>query len=318
MLFFKSLLSFILIYINFVVNENMEFHLAPLLNWTCWAFRASARGATDSYSEMIEIKDILGDTNRGIAFMDFYPIPDQRQWIQVLCNSPKLMSHLPKKLTEVRQNNPERAHIFGVNLNAGCPSPEIMNSGEGAALFQNPERIINMIKAFLGEKESHPFQVSVKFRLGQTLDDVRQNKFMVILEGLQNLDDPRISASVVNFKYASQTSMEPERWEMLEVVLDAKTPVILNGGITQPKDLEQIRARVPARQRTLLWNQYIKGIMIGRAAQANLDVFRKFLNTQVPTKNEVSWQTFLRQNFALHSPNERISNTLKEKYPFLH
>jgi tRNA-dihydrouridine synthase len=266
---------------------------------------------------MIEIKDILGDTNRGLAFMDFYRIPDQRQWLQVLSNSPKLMSHLPAKLTEIQKTNPNIANIFGVNLNAGCPSPEIMKTGEGAALFQNPERIINMVQAFLGEKESHPFHISVKFRLGETLDDVRQNKFLVILEGLENLDDPRVSASIVNFKYATQTSMEPERWEMLEVVLDAKTPLILNGGISKLKDLEQIRNRIPSRQRVLLWNQYVKGIMMGRAAQENLDIFRTFIKNQQFNKNDITWQTLLKENLKIHPPIERIAQSLKDKYSFL-
>ena len=108
----------------------MEFHLAPMQNISCWAFRASFQGVTDSYSEMIGIDQVLKNSNHAAETMDFYPVPDQRQWLQVITNSPNTIAQLPSHLQQWQSEHPESSALYGVNINAGCPSPEVIRAGK--------------------------------------------------------------------------------------------------------------------------------------------------------------------------------------------
>ena len=97
----------------------MEFHVAPMKDITNWTFRRKCSGATDSYTEMIQLRDILANKVRPMQKLDLRPIEGQHQWIQILTNSPRDMEKLPSCLSSFSKNYPERSHIFGININVG-------------------------------------------------------------------------------------------------------------------------------------------------------------------------------------------------------
>ncbi len=235
----------------------MEFHLAPMQNISCWAFRASFQGVTDSYSEMIGIDQVLKNSNHAAETMDFYPVPDQRQWLQVITNSPNTIAQLPSHLQQWQSEHPESSTLYGVNINAGCPSPEVIRAGEGVGLIKFTARLKHMVQVFLGDLDSHPFHISVKMRLGVNAAEMRHNKFADFLRSLTDIDDPRLSPTILHFKHANQTSAEPERWEFLEVALDAGVPIIINGALSQPSDLHKIQSLLPSRLRGKIWENQI-------------------------------------------------------------
>jgi tRNA-dihydrouridine synthase len=263
---------------------------------------------------MIGIDQVMKLTDHAKETMDFFPISDQRQWLQVITNSPNTISQLPQQLIKFTNEFPDQSNIYGININAGCPSPEIINAGEGAALIKFTSRLKHMISSFLGEIDSHPFHISVKMRLGVNAAEMKQNKFADFLNAISNIDDPRLSPTILHFKHANQTSAEPERWEFLEVALDTGATLIINGGLNSPKDLEKVKRILPNRLRVNVWNEKIRGIMIGREALKNPNVFLKF-QPNLKKDIEYTWNNRIKENIELHRPADRFLSTLSELYP---
>jgi tRNA-dihydrouridine synthase len=290
----------------------MELHLAPLYGISCWAFRATCVGATDSYTEMIDLNPLLGENWANWDPVDTYPIPGQFQWIQILTNNVQRISTFPAKLRQFQQLFPERGAIVGVNINAGCPGPAIIKAGQGAALIKRTTRLLRLIEAFLGPPESHPFKISVKLRLGLNAKEMQLNVFLPFLEALRSRDDPRIFPTIIHFKHAEQSSDELERWELLEVALDAGVPLIINGGIKIPADVDRIQGKLPQRLRIHQWQKGVRGIMIGRASIENPDVFLAFNQENQPTS--VTWKNRLKSNLRLHPPESRFSEYLSKQF----
>jgi tRNA-dihydrouridine synthase len=287
----------------------MQYHLAPLYNISCWAFRAACAGATDSYTEMIDLNPLLGENPTAWDDVDTFNIPHQRQWVQILVNNPVYLAKFPAKLQQFQQLNPDRANIYGININAGCPSPGVIQAGQGAALIKRITRIKKLLDAFLKNPINHTFKISVKLRLGLNLQELNNNIILDTLETIASMEDPRISPPIIHFKHAEQTSEEPERWELLEAILDLQIPIIINGGIMYPKQLNTIKQSLPVRQHEQ-WNKNIKGIMIGRAAMKDLNIFSHFSPKVLP----IQWKTQLQQNLYIHSPATRMMTTLHELY----
>ena len=263
----------------------MEFHLAPLKNISCWAFRAMFHGVTDSYTEMISLKSLIMNKQKAWENVDTFSIPGQRQWLQVLTNNLRDIAKLPRCLSQYYFNNPDRTNIYGVNINAGSPDPEIIAAGEGAALVKRTKRLKELIEAFLEKPDSHSFHVSCKMRLGLNAREMNFNKVRDFLEEIRIIDDPRLSPTIVHFKHVQQTSQEAPHWEFLESILDVGVPIIINGGIGMPKHVDQIRERLKFQYQKS-WNKLISGIMIGRTAIKDPNCFELFNPLQNKKQNE--------------------------------
>ncbi|GAH13361.1 unnamed protein product, partial [marine sediment metagenome] len=109
-------------------------------NISCWAFRALFPEATDSYTEMINLKELVNLKRRAWDNVDTFSINNQRQWVQVLTNNINDISRLPECLEKFCSDNPERANIYGACINACCPDPRVISAGEGAALIKRTKR----------------------------------------------------------------------------------------------------------------------------------------------------------------------------------
>lgn len=252
----------------------MEFHVAPMKNITNWRFRANCQGATDSYSEMIQLFEILKKKPRAMHQLDFREIYGQNQWIQVLTNNPKEMAKLPAILTEISQTDPKRSHFIGVNINLGCPDPHIISAGQGAALIKRRKRIVDMVEAFLTDT-THPYCINLKFRLGMHEQDIQMGVLVDVLNHLSVIEDDRYKPAIIHMKHAKQNSSEPARWEYVSHLLELDQPLILNGDLTCPKDLVKIITSLsPSIQAK--FRVYVKGIMIGRALISNPRLFETF------------------------------------------
>ena len=290
----------------------MELHLAPMKGITCWAFRASVIGATDSYTEYINLKSLLKVDAKGWDNIDTYNIVGQRQWLQILTHDIREISIFPKILKEFCSTNPERAHIYGVNINAGCPDPAVITAGDGAALIKRIRRLKELIQAFIGKPNSHAFQISVKLRLGLNEKEMKYNKILKFLEELKSLEDPRISPPIVHFKHAKQTSKEPPHWELLESLINADVPIIINGSIKEPEDIEQIQKRLSSRSQQS-WDKIISGIMLGREVIRNPECFKQFeKNLRIPEGK--NWNDYFMENLKRHPPKNQFFANFRKFY----
>lgn len=251
----------------------MEVHLAALENISCWAFRSICTGATDSYTGMLSL-NYLGRKNAAWKEIDMFQIKDQRQWIQVATSKEKEIIVFLKKLEEELKNNPSKDNIYGIQLNASCPSPEIIRIGQGPALIKRPTKVTNLLKELLKQGK---FQVGIKVRLGLNPTEVQQRKVLTLFEEIEKIDSPQFSRVTVHFKNAQDRSSTPYDYSLLKEMGFFKIPLIINGGIKSYQDFQQITANLKMKN--------IAGFMVGRAAIQNPDAFIAINNSMNGTKS---------------------------------
>lgn len=276
----------------------MEMHLASMENVTCWAFRKLCKAATDSYTGMISANYLIRRT-KAWKEADFFPIENQRQWLQIVTSKEKECSELLSRLQRELSAFPEKNNLYGIQLNVSCPSPEFVNLGQGAALIKRPGKIKSLIQSLLSQRK---YKISLKIRLGFHSND-KEKGILKVLEALQEIKDPNFSHIVIHFKYANSPSFTPYDYSLLNEICKFNVPIIINGGITSLTDYKKIISPLPK-------NNSIKGFMIGRAALENPDCF----SSSARTKEEIlsEFKAFCEQ----HPPKDIYIKRISELAPW--
>ena len=139
------------------------------------------------------------------------------------------------------------------DLNFGCPAPEILKQGAGAALSRDLGRAWLMAEAM---RAAAPGPLIFKIRA----DEDRGR----LLEFARMLETAGADAIVVHGRTAREKLCRPARWEPIAAVAAAvRVPVIGNGDVGCAVDAERMFAETGCR-----------GVMIGRAAAERPWVFR--------------------------------------------
>ncbi len=241
----------------------MEIHLASMENITCWAFRRVCVGATDSYTGMLSMKNLVLRHNAWNE-VDTYFIPGQRQWIQVNTSKEKECVDFLKRLESHLITNPAKDNVYGLQLNASCPSPEIIKIGQGSALIKRATKVTSLLRELLKQEK---FKVGIKVRLGLNKMEVDKKKLIQLFCEIEKIGDPNLSNVTVHFKHAGQSSRDPYDYSMLREISGFKVPIVVNGGIRTLSDLERLRC-----------GKNVVGLMIARGALENPDCLAEISN----------------------------------------
>ena len=135
----------------------------------------------------------------------------------------------------------------GIDLNLGCPAPEQRRQGAGEMLAGNHEQLCKVLRRL---RKSTELPVSVKIRLGRSLDIIELRSFCLFLEA-EGVDMITIHARLNGEKFCRKP-----RWEAIGAIKDAVSiPVFANGGIFSAADA-----------RKCLELSCADGVMIGRGA----------------------------------------------------
>ncbi len=144
----------------------------------------------------------------------------------------------------------ERLHRLGaqgVDLNLGCPAPQLRRYGAGVFLTADPERVCLLLRTL---RRATSLPVSAKIRLGENLESGRLVDFCRMLEG-EGIDLLTVHARMNSEKFCRRP-----RWECIAPVKAALTvPVLANGGIFSVEDA-----------RKCLHLSGADGLMLGRGA----------------------------------------------------
>lgn len=169
-----------------------------------------------------------------------------------------------------------------IDLNFGCPSPKIINSGNGSALLRDPEASARMIEQLV---KSTILPVTVKMRLGFYDDQMFEQTCI-------NFQNAGIQMLSVHGRTTQQKFSGLSNWDPIYKVKEKLTiPVIGNGDIdSHTAALEKL--------------QNLDGIMIGRAAVKNPWIFAQcraaFKDTPIPEVPELTEQlTFFQKQAHL-------------------
>lgn len=277
----------------------MELHLAPLENVSAWAFRKLFSGATDSYTGMLSLNNLVRRKNTWEE-IDTYPIEGQRQWIQVATSKEKEISAFFRKLEEEIKEHPEKDNIYGIQLNCSCPSPDLIRIGQGPALIKRTAKVCSLVRELL---KQDTYKVGIKLRLGLNETEVKQGKILTLLAELEKIhkENPRFSNVTIHFKHAKQRSSEEYDYGLLDEICSFELPLVINGGIRNLEDIKHLG---------LIGRPNVVGVMIGREAMNNPNCFLEILDGKIEKRD---FNDEFLENCKEHMPKEIYLKTIKEK-----
>ncbi|HEY9855849.1 MAG TPA: tRNA dihydrouridine synthase DusB [Stenomitos sp.] len=143
-----------------------------------------------------------------------------------------------------------------IDINCGCPSPQLVKSGNGAALLKDPSKLAPLYAAV---RRVTTVPMTVKMRIGW--DDTRQTVFEVA----RIAQECGADAVWIHGRTAVQQYSGTADWDVIGAVKAALAiPVIGNGDIFTPQDAQERMRR-----------SGVDAVAIGRGAMGNPWIFRR-------------------------------------------
>mgnify|MGYP000853818078 FL=1 len=218
--------------------------LAPMDGISDQPFRTIARqfGAGMLYTEFINAIDVVAGSpqvREKMRFTEFErPIGIQ------------LFDDRPSRLLESARIVEREFHPDFIDLNFSCPDRRVTSRGAGAALLGKPEIIREMVQTLVREIN---LPISAKFRIGFNQESIN------FLETARIIEESGASHMAVHGRSADQGMLGKSNWDAIrQVKLQAHIPVIGNGDILSPQDIE-----------SMLEKTACDAVMIGRGAVGN-------------------------------------------------
>lgn len=213
---------------NLLLSSNVL--MVPLAGYTCYPFRMLAYelGAGLCFTEMASA-NALKYNDRATKRLLFTTTEEKPKAVQLLGGNPAVME---------RMAGSELLKDFDiVDINMGCPVPNVFKSGEGSALMLDRKRAAAIIR---GCKKSGKV-VTVKCRTGIREDDMFAADFARMCEAA--------GADMITIHGRSRSMMydgEPYLKEIELAKAAVSVPVIANGGIFSAKDAERVMEQTGA------------------------------------------------------------------------
>ena len=154
------------------VNLANPYILAPMAGVTDLPFRllCKEQGAGLLCMEMISAKALQYKNKNTKALLAIHP-EEYPVSLQLFGSDPKIMSEMAKMIEELP------FQILDINM--GCPVPQVVRNGEGSALMKNPKLVHEIVSAVSKAIEK---PVTVKIRKGFDDDHVNAVEIAKIIE----------------------------------------------------------------------------------------------------------------------------------------
>ncbi|BCS32981.1 hypothetical protein TBR22_A22060 [Luteitalea sp. TBR-22] len=230
----------------------------------CQAF-----GATVTMSEMAVVRSL--QQRRRAEFALIQRAPDER------CFGVQLAGRSPDELRWGAALVAERGADF-VDLNLGCPIDEFTRRGLGSALLRQPRRIERLVAAM--KEGAGTLPVTVKIRLGWN-EDERNAVDVARAAEAGGADALTVHGRTRSARYRYQAD-----WVAIgEVAQAVRIPVVGNGDILFPEDIERSRAIAGVQAvmiaRGALIKPWIFAEALGRpvddSAEGRLAIYREYV-----------------------------------------
>ena len=232
---------------NFETENNV--FLAPMAGVTDLPFRKICRryGAGLVYSEMVSAKGLYYNDKKTA---DLMRIDDEERpcAIQIFGSDADIMAEVIPKVMAVKPDI--------IDINMGCPTPKIVNNGDGSALLKTPEKIGEIVHKV---SSASPVPVTVKIRKGWDDDSINAVEVAKIIE------QGGAAAIAIHGRTRAEFYSGTADWDIIKKVKESVSiPVIGNGDVTDVQSAA-----------LLLEQTGCDAIMIGRGAMGNPWLFRQ-------------------------------------------
>ncbi len=276
---------------NLLLPSNVL--MAPLAGYTCYPFRMLAYelGAGLCFTEMASA-NALKYEDKATKRLLFTTKAEPIRAVQLLGGTPAVMEQMAKST---------RLEDFDIiDINMGCPVPNVFKSGEGSALMLDQKRAFAIIQ---GCKKSGKI-ITVKCRTGIREDAMFTAEFARMCEAA--------GADLISIHGRSRSMMydgKPYLEEIAHAKAAVKIPVIANGGIFSAHDAHEMMDRTGA-----------DGVMLARYGLENPFLFSELTKkpchkTPLQILNEQLALTlqYYDETFALRYMKKLASHMMKKR-----
>ena len=227
---------------------------APMAAITHEAFRrtiARFGGCDEYYTEMIHAASFINGGPYEPYYANCGPEPDKIVWQLTGAHEKELV-----RCAELLFEYPDSPSVIGIDMNMGCPAPEIYRQGAGIAWMSKPlaevEQTVKALRRVCGTK-----RLSVKIRLGE--EDFTENGLLDFADMLCAAGAERITLHPRTRKESYSRPLRKKYVQLLAGSIKAHYPAVSvagNGAINGAKALADFAASCPA----------VDAFMIGRSA----------------------------------------------------
>ena len=223
--------------------------LAPLAGITNLPFRLMAKEAGCGLvcSEMVSSHGLLYRNEKTLKMLDSTP-EEKPLSVQIFGAEPDIMAEAAAIV--------ESSGADLVDINFGCAVRKIVRTGSGVALMRTPDLAEDLLKAV---RRAIRIPLTIKIRSGWDPSGAQAVNISRIAENCG------VDAVAVHPRTAGQLFSGPAEWSIIKAVKETVSiPVIGNGDIMAAGDATR-----------MLDETGCDGIMIGRKAIGNLDIFTR-------------------------------------------
>ncbi len=243
---------------------DVPFFQASLSGYSGYAMRVLARrfGCPFTMADMMLAKSAANP--RVLRKPCFRPAPDEHPvGAQILGRKPAIMAKAAGDLVT--------AGYDLIDLNFACPAPKVLRSGRGGALLNEPDIVIDCLKAV---RDVVVAPVLMKLRIGadhkpQSLD----NFWKIVTRSIEN----GVDALVIHGRTVSQRFRGKADWDLLAAVKSRfpHATIVGSGDIFDPAETLDLMKRTG-----------LDGFLVARGAIGNPWIFRDLRcvweNRQIP------------------------------------
>ena len=130
----------------------------------------------------------------------------------------------------------ETQNPAAIDLNLGCPAPEIQKQASGAALFRDFKRLKQVLKRI---RACYRGTLTVKCRLGDDPERWREP----FLERLKLFEDSDVHAVTVHPRFSKEKLKRRARWQEFPwIAARTRLPIIGNGDVCSLRDIQDNQA----------------------------------------------------------------------------
>lgn len=243
-----------------------RFILAPLESVSdapfrrlCWSL-----GAGFTWTEMIRARGLARNNKSTLDLIDSHD-PEVPTGLQLMvANERELQEALERLDTLAATTHPHFKNLSAIDLNFGCPSPEVIRIGAGPALLKRRGKLRTIFETLGAWKKATPLRigaVGAKLRLGLHRLEADQEVYLPIIDAANE----SLDYVVLHARHARQTSDEQADWQAIaKAKARATIPLIGNGDVFTVADAERLFRETGC-----------DGALIARAAIRSPWVFRE-------------------------------------------
>ena len=230
------------------LNFDKNIFLAPMAGVTDKVFRKICKqwGAGATYSEMVSAKGLYYKDKKTKTLLSGFE-NEKPYFVQIFGSEPEIISKVSRYASE-----------FGdvLDINMGCPTPKIVNNGDGSALLKNPDLAARVAEAAVKNADK---PVTVKIRMGWDENTVNA------VEVAKKLEEAGVSAIAVHGRTRNQFYTGSANWDIIKSVKQSVSiPIIGNGDIFEAEDALKMLSYTGC-----------DAVMIGRGSEGNPFIFKQ-------------------------------------------